>query len=324
MGIEAAILAGSIGSSLINAYSTYKANQANTKAQLQINREQLDYAKNSNSIAAADRLKAGLSPLDSTASETPALGAPEVQAPQVADFGQTFSNAIAANQNQQTIDMQRDVSNAQVAKANAETQGILLQNKQVLDTMDLKVQELEEKVAGLKNENSAFKERLESELATAKAERDQFKAQYDRLLATTPVDVANTRAQTEAALQSANESRAREAKLKAETEAIKTENAALINDIANAYKIGMSPEQYKAELRSKFGLLDVQFRQHVVNTYTKFSTFVKDVSKNLDKAQAKALERKGSKERQRLYEMWQATITASDHQFDDDRYDDRY
>lgn len=83
-----------LGSSIFNAYSTNKTNKANIAAQERINDKMIDYSKNAVSYEAADRMRAGLSPVGSDGSETPALTAPQQNAPQLNGIGSAISDAL--------------------------------------------------------------------------------------------------------------------------------------------------------------------------------------------------------------------------------------
>lgn len=71
-------MAGTAIGGIANALSTHFANKSNVAAQKSINAQQLDFAKNAYSYAAADRMRAGLSPLDTQAASTSQLSAPTV------------------------------------------------------------------------------------------------------------------------------------------------------------------------------------------------------------------------------------------------------
>lgn len=123
---------GIIGSGLatagINAFSTWKANQANVSEQRRANAQQLAFAKNAYSFATADRLRAGLSPLDTQQSASPSLSA-AMQSPfDVGALSSSVVNAVSSAQRQQEIDTNKTIANAQNEKNRAETSSILIDN----------------------------------------------------------------------------------------------------------------------------------------------------------------------------------------------------
>lgn len=160
-------LAGLIGAG-INAASTYATNRENISNQNAVNAEQLRFASNAHSIATRDRLRSGLSPLDTQAAQTPSLTAPVSQP---TDAGQLFSdsinNAIVAHQRNREIENQTTVSNAQAASYNADAA--------------LKAVDLRERIAGMQDRLSQLKERTEQEKFKTSTQEELYNKQIEKL-----------------------------------------------------------------------------------------------------------------------------------------------
>ena len=91
--------AASVWGTMLNVSAQKEINKANIRNQNELNRRQLDFSKNAYTYATADRLRAGLSPLDTNAATTPALNMAEQQAPDysgVAAAGQAITGGIEA------------------------------------------------------------------------------------------------------------------------------------------------------------------------------------------------------------------------------------
>lgn len=178
-------LAGSAVGGIANALSTHFANKSNVAAQKSVNAQQLDFAKNAYSYAAADRLRAGLSPLDTQAASTPALTAPAVAPVDYGFIGDVATRSISVAQNQQQIDTNRDAVNASVVKSNAETQSILIDNltryqNNLLHMLD-KYKDIEHK----SDVHDTYAEQVRSDIEKTQKQIDEITANIDNIRAQT-------------------------------------------------------------------------------------------------------------------------------------------
>lgn len=202
MSVAAAVLAGSAlsgGANLIsniatNAYNVAaqkKINRENIAAQKEINEAQLKYAKNAYSYAAADRMRSGLSPLDTQATslnglQAQSLQAPQAQAPQFPDFGSAAASAIGMVQQQKQIDSVSDLNSALRSKAEAEANGKDIENVKQLSTLRTQIDTQFEELKKLRNENSAFASRLAKDLQLSQARYDDLLSQINQRNRLTP------------------------------------------------------------------------------------------------------------------------------------------
>lgn len=160
-------LAGLIGAG-INAASTYATNRENISNQNAVNAEQLRFASNAYSIATRDRLRAGLSPLDTQAAQSPALTAPVSQPTDAGSLiSDSVNNAVVAHQRNKEIENQTVVSNAQAASYNADAA--------------LKAVDLRERIAGMQDRLSQLKERTEQEKFKTSTQEELYNKQIEKL-----------------------------------------------------------------------------------------------------------------------------------------------
>lgn len=196
MGVPAAIFGGAVASGAINALSTIYMNKKNIAAQKEVNKQQLDYAKNAYSYAAVDRLRSGLSPLDTQPGSSPNLTAPQSQAPQVPDFGSTIATAISSAQQQKQVDSIVDLNSALKAKAESEANSKDIENVKQLSTLRTQIDMQAEELKKLRNENSAYSSRLEKELQLSQARYDDLYSQIKQRVTLTPSISALNEART--------------------------------------------------------------------------------------------------------------------------------
>lgn len=147
-GPAIALAGASLASGIMSSISNSAANAQNVALQRYINDKQLEFAKNAQSIAAADRMRAGLSPLDSAAAVTPNLTAPTVQPTTDGKFIQQ-----AANDAFNFIETKR-VNDATIAAANAKANA---DTATALNTL----QETNEKIASMEDRIAIYKEQLQ-------------------------------------------------------------------------------------------------------------------------------------------------------------------
>lgn len=194
-----ALLGGGI-SSAINYFSNKQTNETNQDIAASNNALQMDMAKNAYSYAVADKLRAGLSPLDTDAMTVPALQNPEQRAYQQSDFvGSAAQNAVDSFLNSKRYELERDLNNAQVAKLQSETAGQSLDNSLALATLSSKISEAQERLNSLKTSNAYQSQEKELALKRLGAEYDNLIAQYNNISQQTanlrsmaPVEMWNT------------------------------------------------------------------------------------------------------------------------------------
>lgn len=97
--------------SVINQHYQQQSNAENIALQKEINTQQLNFAKNAYTYATADRLRSGLSPVDTQAAATPTLTSPNVSAPKSA-IGDAISNAVSVYNSQRLNESQISANNA--------------------------------------------------------------------------------------------------------------------------------------------------------------------------------------------------------------------
>lgn len=194
-------MAGTAIGGIANALSTHFANKSNVSAQKSVNAQQLDFAKNAYSYAAADRMRAGLSPLDTQAASAPQLTAPTVSPVDYGFIGDVAARSISVAQNQQQIDTNRDAVNASVAKSNAETQSILIDNltryqNNLLHMLD-KYKDIEHK----SDVHDTYAEQALAEIEKTRKQIEMTQKQIEEITAS----IDNIRAQTRSVTASAVE-----------------------------------------------------------------------------------------------------------------------
>lgn len=156
----------------VNAYQTNKWNSKQYKQTEKWNQINLDYAKNAQTYAAADRMRAGLSPLDT---QTQAAPSANIASPQQADLsgfgaaGSAVQNGLQAamryNLDEKTVNAQIELNNALKSKAESEA---LKDKTETLSMIGKYKTELELQKAELervKNVNSTYKKEVEARLA---------------------------------------------------------------------------------------------------------------------------------------------------------------
>lgn len=198
MGVITSSVAGStvsaIGSYISNAMTASSQDKAN-KLNYEMQNKQLDYQKNAYSYAAADRMRAGLSPLDSEAMSSPSLGGAQTGV-QFGDLGASIAAGSNAGINAYLATSQQGVNNAQSAKTTAETQGILLENQKILDEMQGRIDLMRQQYEELRNKNSSYAEELEKRIQQYDAQIQYYQAQIKNLNEVTPAQVSNLQSQT--------------------------------------------------------------------------------------------------------------------------------
>lgn len=294
MGVAAAILGGTVASGAINALSTIYTNKKNIAAQKEINKQQLDYAKNAYSYSVADRLRSGLSSIDTRSGQAPNLTAPQSQAPQVPDFGSTIASAFDAKIADRQTTAQENVSNAEVAKKEAETAAIDLDNSKKVQTLQDEVNLIKEQLRHSQTMNDYQVDTLKADLREKEAiiaNYESEKRQRDEL--TPSMKELNI---SSSALNSAQMS-----------ESIHRLNEAQSN-YAHALNLGFSSSaEYQRRQSSKFGNLDIAARELWQYQMRNFKSFIQGIKDNLSEAERRSFEKKYKNDeyRAQLYEVWQ-------------------
>lgn len=139
----AAIAAGaSIVSGVINSARQADANRKNIENQNYWNNRQLEFARNAYSIAAADKMRAGLSPLNTSSVQAPALTSPQVQAPQFPNLGEALSQGMSVDNSRELNASSINANNAQAVKTAAESADILAKLEDYNTTREARLQAL--------------------------------------------------------------------------------------------------------------------------------------------------------------------------------------
>lgn len=188
------IAAGS--NALTAALSAKQAEKLNKKQLEQTekwNQINLDYAKNAQTYAAADRMRAGLSPLDSVPQSAPAVQTANLQQ---ADFsgvgaaGSSISSGIQAalnyKLNEQSVQAQADLNNALKSKAESETfaqdTGTMKVINEMMTDLAIKKAELE----NISNKNSTYYKEVETQLREAESRIRDLESQINQRDTLTP------------------------------------------------------------------------------------------------------------------------------------------
>lgn len=180
--MSGAAVAASVGTSVLNTVGNLYTNAQNLAEQRRWNNAQIGLAKNAYSIAAADKMKAGLSPLDTNAAETPSLQAGQVSNPidtsgiqhavDVAMQSRVNDSVIRANNAKASSDMAdaegKDIDNQlrlQNAETELETAKSQLQNLQdkhseFAQTLEKKIQRYEQEIENLRLENEKMRSNI--------------------------------------------------------------------------------------------------------------------------------------------------------------------
>lgn len=174
--------AASVWGTMLNVSAQKEMNKANIKNQNELNRRQLDFSKNAYTYATADRLRAGLSPLDANAATTPALNMAEQQAPDysgIAGAGQAITgginNALDRAIQKKRLENETNFNNALVAKTTAEIENINAQTMEAVTTLQSKLNKYDAEITNLKDQHSTYAREKEAQI-------EQLQAQTKELL----------------------------------------------------------------------------------------------------------------------------------------------
>lgn len=185
-----------IGSGL-NAYQISKWNSKQYHQTEKWNQINLDYAKNAQTYAAADRMRAGLSPLDVQPQAAPSSN---IASPQATDFsgvgaaGSAVQNSLQAAMryklDENAVNAQVELNNALKAKAESEalkdkTETLAMIGKYKTE-LELQKAELER----VKNVNSTYKQEVEARLAETYKRIADLESQINQRDTLTPSLVA--------------------------------------------------------------------------------------------------------------------------------------
>lgn len=187
------LITSALATSAVNAGSQIYTNKQNIAMQ----KKQLQYAQNAQSIAARDRMSAGLSPLDSQAQAAPSVGGAAV-APTVSDISSAIASAMDLQLRKTEINNQTNATNADVAKKQAETQEQLMKNQELVNTLQTRIDTANEELEKLRNENSSYASKLKAQLDNWNAQKNKYEAEIAEireLLASRKANIeSNTRA----------------------------------------------------------------------------------------------------------------------------------
>lgn len=164
-----------------------KANNARVISnQNKLNQAQLDFSKNAISFAAADRMRAGLSPLDAQAASSPSFNMAETQAADFSGVQQGVNNAISQTLQSRQIASTESLNNALKAKAEAEKTATDASTQKALQGMQTELELQKEELSKLRNENSSYARRLEADIALKEKQNADLQSQIDQRSTLTP------------------------------------------------------------------------------------------------------------------------------------------
>lgn len=164
-----------------------RANNARVIAnQNKLNQAQLDFSKNAISYAVADRMRAGLSPLDVEAASSPAFNMAEMQASDFSGIQQGVNNAVNQTLQSRQIASTESLNNALKAKAEAEKTATDTATQKALQGMQTELELQKEELTKLRNENSSYARRLEAEIALKEKQNADLQSQIDQRSTLTP------------------------------------------------------------------------------------------------------------------------------------------
>lgn len=155
-----AVVSGAFGLAGVGLSSqATAANNAQLMAnQNRINQQQLDFSKNAYTYATADRLRAGLSPLDAQAASTPALNVAETQAADYSQLADVGNNAMDQYRQARELQSVQAVNSSVVAKNQADSRGVELENLVKEATLLDTIQEIRDKASMLHFDSEHQKE----------------------------------------------------------------------------------------------------------------------------------------------------------------------
>lgn len=185
---------GALAAGAISGISQSVANSKNVAMQNKWNEKMLDFSKNAQSIAASDRMRAGLSPLDTQAAETPALTSPEYQS--LGDFG--LNNAVTAMQTSQRLKQENvgimanaSLANAQALKENAETANILRQFEDEMAVRSARRDALEAEYNAITDKGSLEAKQIKKQLKVMDTSISRMQTEMDNLRSQTASNLYN-------------------------------------------------------------------------------------------------------------------------------------
>lgn len=185
---------GALAAGAISGISQSIANSKNVAMQNKWNEKMLDFSKNAQSIAASDRMRAGLSPLDTQAAETPALTSPEYQS--LGDFG--LNNAVTAMQTSQRLKQENvgimanaNLANSQALKENAETANILRQFEDEMVVRSARRDALEAEYNAIKDKGSLEAQQIRKQLEVMSTSMNRMEVEMDNLRSQTSSNLYN-------------------------------------------------------------------------------------------------------------------------------------
>lgn len=185
---------GALAAGAISGISQSIANSKNVAMQNKWNEKMLDFSKNAQSIAASDRMRAGLSPLDTQAAETPALTSPEYQS--LGDFG--LNNAVTAMQTSQRLKQENvgimanaNLANSQALKENAETANILRQFEDEMAVRSARRDALEAEYNAIRDKGSLEAKQIKKQLDVMETSMSRMNVEMDNLRSQTSSNLYN-------------------------------------------------------------------------------------------------------------------------------------
>ena len=164
--------------------------------QNKLNQASLDFSKNAYTYAVADRLRAGLSPLDAQAASTPSMNMAETQANDFSGIQQGFNNAINQTLQSRQIASTESLNNALKAKAEAEKTATDTSTQKVLQSMQTELDIQKEELFKIRNENSSYAKRLETEISLKEKQIADLQSQINQRSELTPTISALNNART--------------------------------------------------------------------------------------------------------------------------------
>lgn len=171
---------GGLAASGLNAISNSSSNAQNIREQRRINEQMIDYSKNAYTYATADRLRAGLSPIDASPAETPALTAAQAKPNDWSGIANGLSNAVAAYQNEKQLGMQKTQVDAQSYKDYAEGISAITDAAAQQATIALELDKLRAEVARMEKENEYIPQELRENIRNLELRNKELQTLIDK------------------------------------------------------------------------------------------------------------------------------------------------
>lgn len=207
---------------------------SNRDEQRRVNEQMRHDSQNAYTYAVADRMRAGLSPIDTSPSETPALGSYAVESPDYSGIGSSVDNALRFHLEAKEANSRVDVNNATAANTRADTLNKAQELKYQQRTLEDRIDLVRENLKQSRFLSDTQRERYESELKNLEQERDNLVASYNEIIHSTGRQDALAAVSGAKGLSEMNLNNAREVESRASTNRIVAETRTKLWDLARS------------------------------------------------------------------------------------------